>query len=115
MKRQGIHATSVDHDSLRILHTHMLRSKSSEQDVSRTILLDLNAELAEVLRVPHVLVSLLGLVESEDLLVDDGLDVVGLDRTVHLFELESVADEDAANGADIVLIRRQLSVMEQIW
>lgn len=56
-----------------------------------------------MLRVPHVLVGLLGLVESEDLLVDNGLDVVGLDGTVHLFELQSVANEDTADGADVVL------------
>lgn len=70
---------------------------------SKPSLLNFDGELAEVLRVPHVLVSLLGLVESEDLLVDDGLDVVGLDGTVHLLKLESVADENSADGADVVL------------
>lgn len=62
-------------------------------------LLDLDAKLAEVLLVPHVLVGVLDLVEGEDLLVDDGLDVVGLDGAVHLLELQPVADEDAADGA----------------
>jgi hypothetical protein len=56
-----------------------------------------------VLLVPHVLVRVLSLVESEDLLVDDRLDVVGFDGEVHRFELESAADEDAADGADVVL------------
>ena len=32
--------------------------------------------------VPHVLVGLLQLVEFEDLLVDDWLDLIGLDRSV---------------------------------
>ena len=59
-------------------------------------LLNLNAELAEVLLIPHVLVSVPGLVEGEDLLVDDGLDVVGFDGAVHLFELQPAADQDAS-------------------
>jgi len=67
------------------------------------ILLDFDAKLAKVLLVPHVLVSVLGLVEGEDLLVDHGLDVVGLDGAVHFFELQPAADEDAADGADVVL------------
>lgn len=66
-------------------------------------LLNLNAELAEVLLIPHVLVSVPGLVEGEDLLVDDGLDVVGFDGAVHFFELKPAADQDAADGADVVL------------
>lgn len=57
-----------------------------------------------MLCVPHVLVRLLGLVEGENLLIDDGLDVVCLDRAIHLLELKSVADEDAANCADVVLV-----------
>jgi hypothetical protein len=56
-----------------------------------------------VLLVPHVLVSVLGLVESKDFLVDDGLDVVGFDGEVHSLELKSAADEDTADGADVVL------------
>jgi hypothetical protein len=66
-------------------------------------LLDLDAKLAKVLLVPHVLVSVLCLVEAEDLVVDDGLDVVCFDGAVHFFELQSAADEDAADGADVVL------------
>jgi hypothetical protein len=57
------------------------------------------------LLVPHVLISVLCLVEGEDLVVDDGLDVVCLDGAVHLFELQPAADEDATNGADVVLVR----------
>jgi hypothetical protein len=70
---------------------------------AKTFLLDLNAQLAEVLLVPHVLVSVLCLVEREDLFIDDRLNVVCLDSAVHLFELQSAADEDAADGADVVL------------
>lgn len=74
-------------------------------------LLNLNAELAEVLLIPHVLVSVPGLVEGEDLLVDDGLDVVGFDGAVHLFELQPAADQDATDGADVVLrLNHQSSV-----
>jgi hypothetical protein len=69
-------------------------------------LLDLDAKLAKVLLVPHVLVSVLCLVEAEDLVVDDGLDVVCFDGAVHFFELQSAADEDAADGADVVLLGR---------
>jgi hypothetical protein len=82
------------------MYTHRL---SSDQH-----LVDLNAQLSEVLLVPHVLVSVLGLVESEDLLVDDGFDVVGFDGEVHGFELKSAADEDATDGADVVLGSCQL-------
>jgi hypothetical protein len=68
-------------------------------------LLDLNAQLSEVLLVPHKLVSVLCLVEGEDLFVDDGLDVVCFDGAVHLFELQPAADEDSADGANVVLER----------
>ena len=54
--------------------------------------------------IPHVLIGVLGLVEGEDFFVDDGLDVVGLDGAVHLFELQPAADEDAADGTDVVLL-----------
>ncbi|KAH0207617.1 NAD(P)-binding protein, partial [Aureobasidium melanogenum] len=64
-------------------------------------LLDLDADLAEVLLVPLELVSFLELVESEDLLVDDRLDVVGLNGSVHLLKLLSAADIDTANGTDV--------------
>lgn len=68
-------------------------------------LLNLNAQLAKVLLIPHVLVRLLRLVEREDLFIDDGFDVVGFNGAVHFFELQAAADEDAADGADVVLDR----------
>lgn len=64
-------------------------------------LLDLDADLAEVLLVPLELVSFLELVESEDLLVDDRLDVVGLNGSVHLLKLLSAADINTADGTDV--------------
>jgi hypothetical protein len=70
---------------------------------AKTFLLDLNAQLAKVLLVPHVLISVLCLVEGEDLFIDDRINVVCLDSAVHFFELQSAADEDAADGADVVL------------
>jgi hypothetical protein len=63
-----------------------------------------------VLLVPHVLVSVLCLVEGEDLFVDDGLDVVCFDGAVHLLELQPAADQDAADGANVVLVGSQLPV-----
>ena len=57
-----------------------------------------------MLLVPHVLISVLCLVEGEDLFIDDRLNVVCLDGAVHFFELQSAADEDAADGADVVLV-----------
>ena len=56
-----------------------------------------------MLLVPHVLVSLLCLVQSEHLLVDNRLDVVCFDGTVHFLELESASDEHTTDGADVVL------------
>jgi hypothetical protein len=64
-------------------------------------LLNLDADLAKVLLVPLKLVSLLQLVKSEDLLVDDRLDVVGLDSGVHLLELLSAANVDTTDGTDV--------------
>lgn len=64
-------------------------------------LLNLDADLAEVLLVPLELVSLLELLEREDLLVNNRLDVVGLDSSVHLLELLSAANVDTTNGADV--------------
>jgi hypothetical protein len=64
-------------------------------------LLNLDADLAKVLLVPLELVSLLELVKSEDLLVNDRLDVVGLNGGVHLLELLSAANVDTTNGADV--------------
>lgn len=54
-----------------------------------------------MLLVPLELVSLLELVKSEDVLVNDGLDVVGLDGGVHLLELLSAANVKTADCADV--------------
>lgn len=54
-----------------------------------------------MLLVPLELVSLLELVKSEDVLVNDGLDVVGLDGGVHLLKLLSAANVKTADCADV--------------
>jgi hypothetical protein len=96
---ERIYAIAIIHDSLYIIYVHSHSSiHSSDQH-----LVNLDAQFTKVLLVPHVLVRVLSLVESEDFLVYDGLDVVGFDGEVHRFELESAADEDAADGADVVL------------
>ena len=53
-----------------------------------------------MLLVPHVLVGLLGLLEGEDLLVDNGVNVVGLNGAVHVLKLVAAADQEAADGGD---------------
>jgi hypothetical protein len=62
-----------------------------------------------VFLIPHILISILCLVEGEDFFVDDGLDVVCFDGAVHLFELQPAADQDAADGADVVLVETTLA------
>ena len=69
--------------------------------VSASFLLNLDANLAKVLLVPLELISLLELLERKHLLVDNGLDVVGLDRSIHLLKLLSAAHIDTANGANV--------------
>lgn len=71
--------------------------------VSRVMsgLLNLDANLAKVLLVPLELISLLELLKRKHLLVDNGLDVVGLDRSIHLLKLLSAAHVDTANGANV--------------
>lgn len=64
-------------------------------------LLNANAKLAKVLLVPHVLVRLLGLRKLEHLLVNNRLDVVGLDSTGHLLHQRSAADIHTPDGADV--------------
>lgn len=54
-----------------------------------------------MLLVPLELVSLLELIKSEDVLVNDGLDVVGLDGGVHLLKLLSAANVKTADCADV--------------
>jgi len=68
----------------------------------RSSLVDLDAQLAEVLLVPHILVGLLSLIESEDLLINNGLNVVRLNGTVHLLKLLPASHQHTAYGADVV-------------
>jgi hypothetical protein len=62
---------------------------------------NLEGELAKVLLVPHVLVGLLEAGEVKDLVIDDGVDVVGLNGSAHVLHLQARADEDTADGADV--------------
>lgn len=64
-------------------------------------LLHLDRNLAKVLLVPHVLVCLLCLLESEHLLIKDRVDVVGLDRRDHRLQLLPASDVDASECADV--------------
>lgn len=54
-----------------------------------------------MLLIPHVLIGLLGLCEREDFLVDNWLDVVGLDGTVHFLELRSATNINTTDDADV--------------
>jgi hypothetical protein len=58
---------------------HSISSTYTHLHPCNQLLVNLNAQLTKVLLIPHVLVRVFGLVESEDFLVDDGLDVVGFD------------------------------------
>jgi hypothetical protein len=64
-------------------------------------LLNLDTNLAKVLLIPLELISLLELLKSKDLLIDDRLDVVSLNSSIHLFKLLSAANVDTANSADV--------------
>jgi hypothetical protein len=76
-------------------------SFSSTSREYQTPLLNLDTNLAKVLLVPLELVSLLELLESKDLLINDRLDVVSLDSSVHLLKLLSAANVDTTNGANV--------------
>lgn len=78
-----------------------LATPSSWHSQSYTYCLDLDNNLAKVLLVPLVLVRLLHLLEPKDLLVNDRLDLVRVNRLVHLVKLLLRADEQAADGADV--------------
>lgn len=67
----------------------------------RDNLLDLDAKLAEMLLVPHVLIGVSGFIEREDLVIDNRMDVVHFDGAVHVLELQSTADKNTANSADV--------------
>ena len=63
---------------------------------------DLDGKLAEVLLVPHVLVSFLELLQREDLLIDHRVNVIRLDSARHILHLQPAADQDTADCADVV-------------
>jgi len=66
------------------------------------LLANLNNELAKMLLVPHVLVCVLQLREFEDFLIDNGVNVVGLNGAIHIFELEAGADKQTAYSAEVI-------------
>jgi hypothetical protein len=74
-------------------------SPSSRENINT--LLNLDTNLAKVLLVPLELVSLLELLKSKDLLIDNRLDVVGLNSSIHLLKLLSAANINTANSADV--------------
>lgn len=63
---------------------------------------DLDDHFPEMLPIPHVLVSVLGLVEPEDPRVYHRLDLIRVDGAIHLLELHSRAHQDPAHDADMV-------------
>lgn len=63
---------------------------------------DLDAQLAKVLLVPHVLIRIFELLQTKNLLIDNGVDVVLLDGAVHVFELQPRADKEASYSAHVV-------------
>lgn len=67
-----------------------------------TRIINLDGQLAKVLLIPHVLVRLPGLLESEDPVVHHGLDPGRVDGLVHLLKLQPRPHQDAAHGADVV-------------
>jgi hypothetical protein len=64
-------------------------------------LINLDANFTKMLLVQQILHRLLELRELKLLLVYNGMDIVGLDGAIHVFELCSRSDVDAANGADV--------------
>lgn len=88
-----------------VVHSHGMYSNFTlymATDFSSQVihLLDGDTDLAKVALVPLVLVRLLGLLERERL-VNDRLDVVGLDSKTHILELRTRADEDTPDGANV--------------
>lgn len=62
--------------------------------------LNVDGDLAEVLLGPHVIVGLTCLLQGELRLIDNRVDVVGLDGGDHLLHLGLGPDENTAGGAD---------------
>jgi hypothetical protein len=77
---------------------HQRRSQSGNSQSTHS-LSDLDTQLAKVLLVEHVLVRVFEVSQIKDLVIDDGMNVVLLDGGIHGFELETRADEDAADSA----------------
>lgn len=55
-----------------------------------------------MLLVPHVLVSLLELLQREDLLIDNRVNIIRLDSPCHILHLQPAANQDTADCADVV-------------
>ena len=62
----------------------------------------LDDHFPEMLLIPHVLITLLGLLELEDPRVHHRLDLIRIDRLIHLLELQSRAHQDPAHNTDMV-------------
>lgn len=56
-------------------------------------LINLDSELAKVFLIPHILVSILGLLQREHLFIHHRLDPVGINRPIHILKLESVPNK----------------------
>ena len=63
---------------------------------------NLDRHLTKVLLVKHVLVRLLEFRQVEDLLVDNRVDVISLDRSIHVLELLARAYKQTAYSAKVV-------------
>lgn len=63
---------------------------------------NLNSHFAKVLLVKHVLVGVLEFRQGEDLVIDNGVDVVCLNGGVHVLKLLARADQQATDGAKVV-------------
>lgn len=66
------------------------------------LLRNLDRHLTKVLLVKHVLVRLLELRQAEDLLVDNRVDVISLNRSIHVLELLARAYKQTAYSAKVV-------------
>jgi hypothetical protein len=62
-----------------------------------------------MLLIEHVLVRLFQVFQFEHFLVDNRMDIILLNSSIHILELESRSNEQTSHGADIVLSRSQHS------
>lgn len=82
------HSSSLDKLFPRVkFTTQTSASKEISPSSSTPSLLDLDADLAKVLLVPHELVSLLGLLQCEYLVVNNRVKIIGLDTADHFLQL----------------------------